>query len=275
MKKRFALILGGPYAGTTGLFRRLATHPQVAGCRVSEPCFFSDDRKWELGLDWYRTLWDFREPDDRIAIEASSEYAGHPLVPCPAARVARTPAGFRLIWLLREPVARIAAWHAARVAEGLAEPVSHVRELDCELVASRYASQLAAWREYFAADDFLLLCFEEWARSPEAVLEQICGFLEIEPAQALPEPGAGPPAQALPEPDAGPPAQAAQGRRGRGLGRWLASLRAHGPGPHGTGPAGLPAGVEAALEQELAGERERLADEWGFAPALWRSGGQR
>jgi hypothetical protein len=258
MKKRFALILGGPHAGTTRLFRRLATHPQVAGCRVSEPRFFSDDRKWALGLDWYRTLWDFREPDERIAIEASSEYARHPLVPCPAARVAQTPAGFRFIWLLRDPVARIATWHAARVADGLAEPVSHVRELDCELAASRYASQLAAWREYFAAEDFLLLCFEEWARSPEAVLDQICGFLEIEPARALPDP------------NAGPHEPAGRGRRSKGLGRWLASLRGH-----GLGPSGLPAGVEAALEQELAGERERLADEWGFAPALWRSGGKR
>jgi hypothetical protein len=262
MKKRFALILGGPHAGTTRLFRRLGTHPQVVGCRVSEPRFFSDDRKWALGLDWYRTLWDFREPDERIAIEASNEYARHPLVPCPAARVAQTPAGFRFVWLLREPVARIAAWHAARVADGLAEPASHVRELDCELAASRYANQLAAWRQHFPAQDFLLLCFEEWLRSPEAVLEQICRFLEIDPAQALPDP------------DSGPRAQAVQGRRSRGVGRWLAARRGDGLELHGAAPPGLPAGVEEALEQELAGERDRLADEWGFAPALWRSGGK-
>ncbi|MGI9589838.1 MAG: hypothetical protein ACR2P8_00615, partial [Myxococcota bacterium] len=187
MKKRFALILGGPHAGATRLYGRLRLHPQILGCRVMEPNFFSDDRKWALGVDWYRSLWDFREPDERIAIEASSAYARHPLVPCPASRVAQTPAGFRFVYLLRDPVERVAAWHAARVAEGVTEPARELRDLETELVACRYAGQLAAWRAHFAAEDFLRVAAEEWSESPGPLLDRVCRFLELDDGFAFPD----------------------------------------------------------------------------------------
>ena len=256
MKKRFALLLGGPHAGTTRLFRQLGGHPQVLGCRVMEPRFFTDDRKWQLGPDWYRSLWEFREPDERIAIEASRDYARHPLISCPAARVARMPAGFRFIWVLREPVAWVAAWHAARVAEGLVQPVTDLRGLETELAASRHASQLAAWREHFPREDFLLLACEEWLEAPGAALEQVCRFLEIDPERASADPSAGARADPATKP-------------GR-LERWLGRRGGKRPTPPGTAPARLSERVEEALERVLAPERERLKEEWGFAPASWR-----
>lgn len=256
MKKRFALLLGGPHAGTTRLFRQLGRLPQVLCCRVMEPRFFTDDRKWQLGPDWYRSLWEFHEPDERIAIEATQDYARHPLVSCPAARVARMPAGFRFVWMLREPVARVAAWHAARVAEGLTEPVADLRGLETEIAASRHATQLGAWREHFPVEDFLLLAHEEWLEAPDAALARVCRFLEIEPGQAAGESAAGERARPDPKP-------------GR-LARWLGRPRSGEATTAETAAARLPERVEEALERELAPERERLEREWGFAPPSWR-----
>jgi hypothetical protein len=260
VKKRFALILGGPHAGTTRLFRRLGRHPQVLPCRVTEPHFFTDDRKWALGLDWYRSLWDFREPDDRVAIEASADYARHPVVTCPAQRVAHTPAGFRFVWLLREPVARVTAWRAARVAEGLAEPAETLGDLAAELAASRHATQLEAWREHFPTEDFLLVASEEWSARPDPVFERVCRFLEIEPELKTGESG-----------DA--PQPSGSGGRGR-FARWLGRRR--GPeAAHGERPEALAPELLADLRSELTLERERLAVEWGFAPTAWdRDGGR-
>ena len=111
MRARFALLIGALGCETVRFFRQLGSHPQVLPCRVAEPRFFTDDRKWALGADGYRSLWDFREPEGRIALEASSDYALHPSVPCPAERVARMPAGFRILYLLRDPLERIEAHH--------------------------------------------------------------------------------------------------------------------------------------------------------------------
>jgi len=257
VKKRFALILGGPHAGATRLYGQLGLHPQVLGCRVMEPRFFTDERKWALGVDWYRSLWDFREPDDRVAIEASTDYARHPEVPCPAGRVAQTPAGFRFVYLLRDPVERVAAWHAARVSEGFAEPAADLDDLRTEIAASRYASQLASWREHFGAEDFLLLPSEEWAERPAAVLERVCRFLELDDEFTFP---GSPPGQFARRPS-----------QARARAWWLGRLGAGRPAAPGRASAALSPRLAETLAGELAGERDRLADEWGFDPPSWRA----
>lgn len=252
MKKRFALILGGPHAGTGRLFSRLGQHPQVLPCRVREPRFFTDDRKWQLGLDWYRSLWDFMEPDERVAIEASGEYARHPAVSSPAARIAETPAGFRFVVVLREPVERVAAWHADRVAEGLAEPAQAAGDLASELAAARPATQLASYREHFPREDFLLVAHGEWLERPAAVLERICGFLEIDSTFGFPE----------------PPVRRRVRRAPHGS--WLSRLL--GRGGRRDAPVGPVLAPELAegLDRELRGERDRLAAEWAFDFESWR-----
>jgi hypothetical protein len=187
MKKRFALILGATCSGTTGLFRQLGTHPQVLPCRVKEPRFFTDDRKWELGLDWYRSLWDFAEPDERIAIEASTEYSMHPSVPSPATRIAQMPTGFRFIYVMRDPLERIERQHARAWEEGAAERDLSDGVIARHVEASRYASQLDCYREHFPSEDFLLMRYEDFRSQPMDELRRVCRFLEIDPYFSFPE----------------------------------------------------------------------------------------
>jgi len=255
MKKRFALIIGAPRCGTTRLFRLLGSHPQVLACRVKEPRFFSDDRKWALGIEWYRTLWDFREPDERIAIEASSDYACHPGVPSPAQRIARTPAGFRLIYLLRDPWERIASQHAFDVAEGRAEPELDARTLSRYLDASRYASQLEHYRRHFPREDVLLLSAEAMARDPRGTLQGACRFLEIDPFFGFPEAA---------EPPLRPP------RRAGRLARWAAQLRGRWRPPARGRRGGLDPALRAVAARQLDSELARLEAEWGFDVSGWR-----
>jgi hypothetical protein len=262
VKKRFALLIGSLGSGTSLLFRQLAEHPQVAACRVKEPRFFTDDRKWERGLDFYRSLWDFREPDERIALEASADYARHPQVPCPAPRIAQVPTGFRFLYLLRDPLERIETHHALARASGhcstsLAGGVP--REI---LDASRYAAQLEAYRAHFAAGDFLLLSYEELVRDPGALLRRACRFLEIDPYFAFPEPPGGRRAQA---------ARAPAARRG-----WLAKLwrrarrEAPTPAPQQAGRERLSAEQRAHCLAELRGDLARLARDWHFDTSGWK-----
>jgi hypothetical protein len=181
MKKRFALIIGAAGSGTTRLFRQLGSHPQVIPCRVKEPNFFTDERKWALGVDWYRSLWDFREPDERIAVEASTDYAKHPVVACPAQRIARTPSGFRILYILRNPIERIESHQTRAFGAGWAPQALDPSVLAEHIDISRYARQLDGYREHFPAEDLLLLRFDDLVSDPPAQLRRVCRFLEIDP----------------------------------------------------------------------------------------------
>jgi hypothetical protein len=252
VKKRFTLIIGAAHCGTTALFRQLGSHPQVLPCRVKAPNFFTDDRKWALGLDWYRSLWDFREPDERVAIEASSDYARHPRVPCPAQRIASTPAGFRFVYLLRNPFDRVARHLARAWEEGRAAAPADPRALEEAIEVSRYAAQLEAYREYFRNDDFLLLSAEELEREPLLLLRRVCRFLEIDPCYGFP---------ALREPCAEKPPR---GWRARISER----LRRRGR-PRPGRPAPLDAAQRERVRLALRDDLARLEQEFGFDVGPW------
>jgi hypothetical protein len=258
VKKRFALIIGALGSGTTSLFRHLGAHPQVIPCRVKEPKFFTDDRKWTLGVDWYRSLWDFQEPDERIAIEASSSYSMHPAVPCPAQRIAQTPAGFRFIYLLRDPLARIAVHHSHAYAEGWTEEGLEEGVLRSHIDASRYAMQLDRYRQHFRREDFLLLRSEDFENDPLELMQRVCRFLEIDPYFEFPDLTA----------SRGPLAGSWLGRL-RGLSRW----RRRRCSPQEEAEQAfcrLGPDQRAYALRELGEDLAKLEGEWGFDVSGWR-----
>ena len=257
MKKRFALIIGALGSGTTGFFRHLGAHPQVIPCRVKEPRFFTDDRKWMLGVEWYRSLWDFHEPDERIAIEASSVYSMHPAVPCPAKRIAQTPAGFYLIYLLGNPLTRIAAHQTHSCAGGGTEGGLEESVLRSHIDASRYAMQLDGYRRHFRPEDFLLLRSEDLESDPLKLMKRVCCFLEIDPDFGFPDLTVSRDAVAGDWLDVLP-----------GLSRWRRSRRS----PRGEAERDrckLGPEQRAYALRELRDDLTRLEDEWGFDVSGW------
>jgi hypothetical protein len=257
VKKRFALIIGALGSGTTGFFRHLGAHPQVLPCRVKEPKFFTDDRKWALGLDWYRSLWDFQEPDERVAIEASSDYSMHPAVPSPAKRIAQTPAGFRFIYLLRDPLARIAAHRSRACAEGWTQGDADEAVLRSHIDASRYAMQLEPYREHFPREDFLLLRSEDLQSDPLELMKRVCRFLEIDPYFGFPD------LAELRDP-------APNGWLGRLRGLSLRRRRRRSPGGKvERGGSGLSPEQRAFALRELRDDLPKLESDWGFDLSGW------
>ena len=115
-------------AGTTTLFDHLAGHPAVAASSDKEPKYFARDGVYERGPDWYASLWDWDPPIHSIAMEASTHYSFRHEHPETAARMAAHPGEFRLVYLVREPVARVESHyhHAAlRPAGGLGHERRH------------------------------------------------------------------------------------------------------------------------------------------------------
>lgn len=179
---RFALIIGAMKSGTTSLFEYLAGHPQIAPCTVKEPNFFSDEEAWARGTDAYRALWDWDPSTHRVALEGSTNYTKAPGMPDVPSRIRKADGEFRFIYLMRDPLARMAS-HLSHTAihRGGADRVGE-EELRWALDVSRYAMQLDAYLEHWPRDAILPLVHEAMREDPGATVRRAVAFLGLDPA---------------------------------------------------------------------------------------------
>jgi hypothetical protein len=193
-------IIGAAKAGTTALNGMLDRHPDLFMNPLKEPNYFSTEAIGAFGAQWYRGLCRDARPD-QLCGEASTSYTRYPLVAGTAERMAAANPEMRLIYLLREPVARVEAeclqiLKYSRHVLGDADPV---RDLDAFLEAietpehpyhsatvasSRYIDQIEAFEAVFPADRMLIVMQDDLQRDAEATLRRICGFLGVPPLDA-------------------------------------------------------------------------------------------
>lgn len=191
MIENFAIIIGAMKAGTTTLFDHLAAHPAIAPASPKEPGFFAFEEKFDAGLASYEALFDFDAESHKWALEASTDYTKFPHASDIADRFASTGRHFKLIYVLRHPIARIQshAKHTQHWRKELGQVETSIKDhgLDhgvspVNLDASRYASQLDQYKEYFLRGDLLLVGMEGMIENPEAVAARVCQFLAIDPS---------------------------------------------------------------------------------------------
>jgi len=106
------LIVGAQKAGTSSLESFLASHPQIGCANKKEVGFFSRDRLYSFGTDWYARQFPYRRRPGVQLFEATPEYLYYPFVPD---RIFRFNPRIKLIILLRNPVERaFSAWNMFR-----------------------------------------------------------------------------------------------------------------------------------------------------------------
>jgi Sulfotransferase domain len=164
----FALI-GAMKAGTTSIYGALSEHPQVFMCHPKEPQFFTN--QWDRGLSWYEEL--FAPGGDALARgDASTSYTDFPRKPDAAARIHRVVPDIRLVYAVRDPVARMRSHYRHRMSDGTeCRPVESALLDDLYLDRSRYGLQVQQYLRYFAREQLLVLQSEDllsgggsWAR---------------------------------------------------------------------------------------------------------------
>lgn len=52
------LVIGAMKSGTTNLCHQMSLHPEIFFSEPKEPCFFSNDDRWQKGLSWYEVHFD-------------------------------------------------------------------------------------------------------------------------------------------------------------------------------------------------------------------------
>lgn len=211
MKKPDFLIIGVQKGGSTSLFKYLMEHPQIASPVDKEIHFF--DLNFDHGWDWYISQFPYLQANNNVSSnlklitgEASPYYIYHPLV---AQRVKEYCPQIKLIVLLRDPVSRAIShyYHCLNlkleflsIEEAFNQEFSRLNQEEEKLKADpkyysynhqhlsylsrgKYFQQLAHWKAYFPAEQFLIIQSETFYKNPSKILKQVTDFLGLESYQ--------------------------------------------------------------------------------------------
>lgn len=199
-------IIGHEKCGTTALYKILRQHPQIFMPALKEPRFFvvdprtrgpappNPERPWTL--EQYLALFVDARPGQRIG-EASPQYIRVPDAP---QLIAQVQPRAQIIAMLREPVSFVRTYHLQCV-RGLREPERDLRKAlaleeprrQGEKLPDgrpnrmlfyrdhvRYVEQLRRFDAVFGRERILVLVYEDFLRSNDAVARSVMRFLEVD-----------------------------------------------------------------------------------------------
>lgn len=180
------LVIGCEKCGTTSLCAMLDQHPEVFVTRPKEPHFFSCH--YDRGWDWYASL--FEPGRDAIARgEGSVSYASDEYEHAVAARLHHRLPDIRLIYLARDPIARIESsyrmLHDGGHRSGVHLPFSIGEAIEARphlLKTTLYWQRINAYRRWFPDEQILVLFQEDLLDHPAATLARCFEFLGVDPA---------------------------------------------------------------------------------------------
>lgn len=206
------LIIGAAKSGTTSLYSYLGQHPNLIRGYSQEVHFFDggldpnrDD--FARGERWYRKHFPLIDDmgDADQTFESSPLYIYHPLA---AERMYRLLPRVRLIALLRNPIERAIShyFHERRhgrepleLGQALAAEEARLQPAlargDFKDVAfihlsykrrGLYGEQIQRFRQYFPADQMMIVNHEQLFADPHAGLRRIFAFLGVDPDFVVP-----------------------------------------------------------------------------------------
>ena len=176
------IVIGAMKAGTTSLFQYLRAHPQVFMPWRKEIHFFSHDENWNKGIPWYEDQFANASSDHRVG-EASPSYSKRHLFPDAADRLVKSLPDVRIIYLIREPIARMQSQYLDMLFHGNeTRPFSKaVASYEDYVLTSRYGMQIEPYVERVGGDRVLVATSERLRADPETVLNRVFEFIGVEP----------------------------------------------------------------------------------------------
>jgi len=173
------IVIGAMRAGTTALFEYLRAHPDVYVPDLKELNFFWE--RWDKGITWYEAQF-AAATHERAIGELSPEYTMYPNRPGVAERIAKLLPDVRLIYLMRDPIARMRSNYIWRLAAGSEHrPISEAFLSDPTYVwMSSYALQIHEYLRYFDRTRLKLVLSEDLRNRRAETLGEIYDFLGVD-----------------------------------------------------------------------------------------------
>jgi len=183
------LIIGAMKAGTTSLYRDLLTNPAVFMPLDKEPeSLTRDDVLTDAGRREYEALFAGAR-DGQVTGEASTAYTKLPDYPgVPQRAVELLGRDLKVIYLVREPVARIASQHYHEFSAGTMDTRDideAVRKYPRLLNWTRYAMQARPWIDALGEDNVCIVRFECYIADRPACVAELSEWLGIDPRPDL------------------------------------------------------------------------------------------
>jgi Sulfotransferase domain len=179
------VVIGAMKAGTVSLSHYLDEHPDVflgRGGRFGEPTFFVAERNWPRGLGWYESLFDGAGSATALG-ECSPGYAMAPLFGGVPERMAQVVPNARLVYVVRDPIARMRSMYMHQVSAGRERRRPEEALLDDRYLGpSLYGFQLAAFLDHFERGQVLVIASEVLREGPREALSAVFGHLGVDPA---------------------------------------------------------------------------------------------
>ena len=174
------LFIGAQKSATTTISSQLNEQPGIF--MVSEPdkeiYYFSYDRNYAKGMDWYASHFDAAEPGD-LCGEAATTYTQLPTYPEAAERLHRDLPDAKLIYLMRHPIDRLISqyMHEITLRNVSGDINDAIHEYPNLVHYSKYAMQLEPYIERFGFRGILPAFFERLKATPQSELERICEYI--------------------------------------------------------------------------------------------------
>jgi hypothetical protein len=179
-------VIGAMRCATTTLCDTLALHPDVFMTTPKELNYFSNDVMFAKGPGWYESF--FAAAAGKAAVgEGSTNYTKVSLYPHAAERLAAQCADAKLIYIARDPIARIEShWlHLLRHGHDMPAIADALRQVPDMLATSLYWRQIGAYRRHFPDRQLLVVFFEDFVRAPAATMARVCEFLGLDPVETV------------------------------------------------------------------------------------------
>ncbi len=186
------LIIGAFKCATTSLHHYLVQHPQIQMPAMKETDFFSGPPNgfpYAKGAKRIKSLSEYEKLFDS-AIEARGEaspnYTAYPRRPGTAERIREIVPDAKLIYLVRDPIARTVSHYHHRVStEGedrsLREALRDLSDPFSPYTSSSfYALQLEQYLEHFPQEQIMVIDQADLLAARQATLREIFAFLSVD-----------------------------------------------------------------------------------------------
>ena len=183
-------LIGTQKGGTTFLATLLEQHGDVCLANPKEPDFYT--RNWGQGQGWYRQRFD--NLGAAYLLDASTSYSAAKVDPPDPEndfsgvpeRIHTLSADAKFIYILRNPVKRTHSsyWHSVRGGYENKCFREAIESNSYYLRLGQYYDQMQLYLQYFDADRFHLLLFEDFVKAPEQHANECLRFLGLEPLHA-------------------------------------------------------------------------------------------
>lgn len=173
------LIIGAMKGGTSTVNVQLSRQDGIFVALPDEEVnFFSDDKVYARGLGWYETLF-ANAPSGTLKGEGSTHYTKLPDRPQTVERLQAALPHVRLIYIIRNPIARAVSHFIHEWTEGVLsnDIEAAFRDHSPLIDYSRYAMQLEPYLAAFGPDRVHVASLEHLNQDPQAELERIAAFL--------------------------------------------------------------------------------------------------